>query len=285
MRLSGIQPQYFPRLHYLARMLASDVFVLLDDVQFVRKHKYPDGSTDVSYQAHTPVKGRDGPHLLAVSTKSGGVWPIRQMRISHDHHWACKHARAIKSFYASSPNRRRLLPEIELLLQCRFSTIAELDIATTCWALGHVLREPLRIPEDLSIARINELLVARRAVRLRQIVLSSECLGPGAGEPADANERILALCQRFDADEYVGGQTAVRAYLDIGLFRRYGIEVTIQSWGCPVYPQQHTDKTGFIPNLSIIDLLMNAPPERMASLLGASQWMSRHCGLGSAASR
>lgn len=285
MRLSDIQPQYFPRLHYFARMLAADVFVFRDEVQFVRKHAYPDGSRKSSYQAHTPVKGRDGLHLLAVSTQSGGRRPIRQMRLCHDQQWARKHLRAIESFHASSPHRRRLMPELEQLLGCRFETIAELDIATTCWAMGHILREPLRIPEDLSLARINELLASKRAVRLRQLVLGTELEEPGADEATTASERTLALCQRFDVDEYVGGETAVRAYLDLGLFRQHGIEVAIQSWSCPVYPQQHNDKAGFIPDLSILDLLMNAPPERVAALLGASQWMSRHCGVSAAAGR
>ncbi|HWN66350.1 MAG TPA: WbqC family protein, partial [Haliangium sp.] len=146
MRLSSIQPHYFPRLHYLARMLASDVFVLHDDVQFVRRHRYPDGSKDVSHQAHAPVKGPDGPHLLTVSTKLGGRWPLHETRLCHDQPWASKQIKVIKSFYASSPNLRALMPEIEWILQQRFSTIAEFDIATTCWALGHVLGEPLRVP-------------------------------------------------------------------------------------------------------------------------------------------
>lgn len=41
MRLADIQPQHFPRLHYLARLLDSDVFVIRDDVQFAKSHRYP----------------------------------------------------------------------------------------------------------------------------------------------------------------------------------------------------------------------------------------------------
>jgi WbqC-like protein family len=271
MRLSSIQPQYFPRLHYVARMLASDVFVLQDEVQFVRTHRYPDGSKGMSYQAHTPLKGLAGLHLLTVSTTSGGFQPIQQMRLCHDQPWARKHVKAIKSFYASSPNRRLLWPEIEMLLGCRFSTVAELDIATTCWALGHVLGERLRIPDDLCVARVNELLAARRTVRLRQIALGSECLAAGVGQPANASERILSLCRMFGADEYMSGDTAVRAYLDTELLRRHGVEVTIQSWTCPSYPQQHNDRAGFIADLSIIDLLMNVRPERVASFLATPE--------------
>jgi hypothetical protein len=275
MRLSDTQPQYFPRLHYFARMLAADVFVLRDEVQFVRKHKFPDGSTRVSHQAHTPIKGPAGLHLLAVSVTSGGVWPLRQTRVSYDQPWPRQHLKTISSFHATSPQRKRLLPELELLAGCRFATLAELDIATICWALGHVLGEELRIPEDLTITRINELLAVKRTVRLRRIVLGSECLGLDPDAWSNASERTLALCQRLGADEYVGGSTAVQAYLDTGLLRRNGIEVGVQSWTCPTYGQQHVARAGFIPDLSIIDLLMNVPPRQVGPMLGVSGWAQR----------
>lgn len=266
MRLSDIQPQYFPRLHYFARMLAADVFVLRDEVQFVRKHKYPDGVTGVSYQAHTPVKAPAGAQLLGVPVTADGRKPIWQVRVCHDQPWARKHVRTIESLYASAPNLRRILPEIDWLLQCRFATIADLDIATTCWALGHVLGQPLRIPDHLSLDRVNQMLAAQRWFRLRRIVRASEHAAPGP-DPSSASERTLALCRRLGADEYVGGNTAVRAYLDTALLQRHGIEVRVQSWQCPAYPQRHGDGDGFVPDLSIIDLLMNAPAEAWASLL------------------
>jgi hypothetical protein len=271
MRLSDIQPQYFPRLHYFARMLESDVFVIRDDVQFVRNHKYPDGARGVSYQAHTPIKAPEGRRLLAVSVKKKSSLSIDRTGVCHDQSWARKHVNVIGSFYRSSPNLRALLPELERLLDIRFATIAELDIATTCWALGRVLGAALRIPEDLSIARINELLAARPMFRLRRIALGSDCFGPEAGPEAhrasSASERIAALCKMAGADQYLGGRTALEAYLDADLLRRAGIELAIQDWRCPMYPQEHTARSGFIADLSILDLLMNAPAGKVASLL------------------
>jgi hypothetical protein len=271
MRLSDIQPQYFPRLHYFARMLESDVFVIRDDVQFVRNHKYPDGLRGVSYQAHTPIKAPEGEHLLTVSVKRGSSLPINQTGVSYDQSWARKHVNVISNFYRSSPNLRALLPDIEQLLDLRLATVAELDIATICWALGRVLGVKLCIPEDLSIARMNELLAARPIFRLQRIVLGSDCFGPeprpGTRKPSSASERIMALCEAAGADQYLGGRTALEAYLDADLLRRAGIELAIQDWSCPIYQQQHTARSGFIADLSILDLLMNAPAGKLASLL------------------
>ena len=267
MRLSDIQPQYFPRLHYVARMLHSDVFVLRDDVQFVRNHRYPDGQRGVSYQAHTPIKAPDGTHLLTVAIKKGAAAPIHGTGVSYDQPWPRKHINVLKSFYAGAPNRARLLPEIEAILDRRYQTVAELDIATTCWALGRVLRADLRIPEDLSVHRINQLLECERPghLRLRRIGLGSIDLAGCAA--TDASARIAELCLRAGAGEYLAGGTAVEAYLDIARFRQAGIELGVQRWSCPRYQQRFTGRAGHIANLSILDLLMNVPEAEVPSLL------------------
>jgi hypothetical protein len=267
-RLSDIQPQYFPRLHYFARMLDSDVFVLRDEVQFVRNHRYPDGGRGVSYQAHTPIKTPDGAHLLAISVKKGSGLPINETAVSYDQPWTRKHANVIKSFYGRAPSFASLMPELEALFERRYDTVAELDVATTLWALGRALGCALA-PEELSIERINDLLAATRPGRLRRIELGSRVLHNGVH--TSASERIALLCQLAGADEYMAGGTAVQAYLDTSLFRRSSIELVVQDWTCPVYPQQFTARAGHLANLSILDLLMNAPAGEAASLLMSTQ--------------
>jgi hypothetical protein len=251
-------------------MLSSDVFVIRDDV-FVRNHKYPGGGRGVSHQAHTPVKAPDGDQLLAVSVNKGGHAPICLTGVSHDQKWARKHTNVIRTYYRSAPNLHALMPELERLLECRFASLAALDIATTCWALGRVLEVELRIPGDLTVAGMNALLATRPTFRLRRVALGSDCFAPGTNTGADhqtsATERIIALCKRTGADAYLAGRTAVESYLDAALFHRAHIELCIQDWRCPRYAQQHSDATGFIADLSILDLLMNAPSCQLASLL------------------
>jgi hypothetical protein len=269
MRLSDIQPQYFPRLHYIARMLDSDVFILRDDVQFVRNHRYPGGARGPSYQVHTPIKSPEGAHLLTVAVKKKSGLSIRATEVSHDAPWARKHLNSIASFYRGAMNARVLLPEIEAIFARRYATVGELAIATTCWALGRILSGGLRVPDELSIERANALLAVAAApgVRLRRVGLGSELLADSAA--CCASERIAELCRRVGADEYLAGGTALEAYLDRGVFERRGIAVAVQRFRCPSYPQQHVARGGEVANLSILDLLMNAPLERAAALLSA----------------
>src|SRR3989344_745861 len=95
-RYSGIQPQYFPRLHYFARILATDIFVIRNDAQYVRKHKYPNGSIDKSYQAHSPIKQALGRQLLSVPTQHEGFAPLAATKIFYDQTWMQNHLKALQ---------------------------------------------------------------------------------------------------------------------------------------------------------------------------------------------
>lgn len=256
MRLSDIQPHYFPRLHYFARMLESDVFVLRDDVQFVRNHRYPGGRRGVSYQAHAPIKGPDGPLLLGVSVKKGSGRSINETEIAYEQGWTRKHLNLIKQHYRRAPELERLLPGIKALLEHRWATLADLDIATVCWGLGHLLGATPQVPDDLRIERVNQWLAARVVpCRLQRIELGSAS-APGS-RTGDASRRIVELCRDAGADEYLAGGTAVEAYLDPRPFLDRGIEITVQRWTCPEYPQQRGTTRGHVANLSILDLLLN----------------------------
>src|SRR3989304_1897494 len=155
MRYSGIQPQYFPRLHYFARALQSDVFVFRDDVQFVRKHKYPDGHTDKSYQVHTPIKQSFGVDLLSVPVKNKFAL-IVDTQITYEQDWVADHLKALQVVYGRAPNFKKIFDEIGLLLSTRYKSIAQLNIATTLWAILRILGEENIQLDTLTIEHVNE---------------------------------------------------------------------------------------------------------------------------------
>lgn len=264
MILSDIQPHYFPRLHYFARMLQSCIFVLRDDVQFVRNHRFPGGSRGPSCQAHTPVRTASGSVLLAVSVHKTGLRSIAETEISSDQPWAKKHLNVLKNSYFRSLNGRRLLPELESILSDDLRQLGHLNTTTIYWALAHILGIDSVDPTRLSETRINALLQEVRRVPLNSVIRGSqlECLQPAEGDTA--TDRIVALCEHYQARQYVAGRTAVEAYLDRQAFAAKNIELLIQDWHCPDYPQ---GSNGFIPNLSIIDLLMNVPLYRVIDYL------------------
>jgi hypothetical protein len=210
-----LQPSYLPWLGFFDQVRRCDVFVFYDDVQF-DKH---------GWRNRNRVKGGRGPVWLTVPVRAGGRMGQRidEVEITDEARWARKHLQTLEQLYARSPYRNAYLPELTDLLQRRWERLVELDIALT-----HLMCDWLELE--------------------RPMYRSSQ-LNVGG----DRNTRLLALCDRFGADNYLSGDSA-RAYLDIDLFAAHGVRVEWQAFRHPRYPQLHGD---FIPYLSAIDLLLN----------------------------
>lgn len=257
-RYTGWQPQYFPRLHYFARILNTDVFVIRDDVQFVRDHKYPNGVRGKSYQAHCPVKTSQGLQLLNVPVRHGkGLTNIFETEIEFSHKWKEKHLNILRNAYRKSVNYERVFSEIEQLLAMKLVTLCDLNVKTICWGIYRLLGEPVRDLEMVSVKRLNKLLSKQHLFRLKKVIKGTQTQVFGLKKDLSANETIVQICRELGANEDYCGKTAVDAYVDKEMFKKEGIKLTIQDWSCREYEQVFADKQGFIPNLSIIDLLMN----------------------------
>lgn len=266
MRYTGIQPQYFPRLHYFARILNADIFALRDDCQFVRKHKYPDGHIGPSYQAHTPIKQTGNTHLLAVPTAHEGLLPIADTRLSYQNTWATVHLNTVKYIYARAPNFAGIYSDISAIVKVEYTFLPELTIITTLWALLRLMGEPIPPVETITIAYVNERLRKQRIFRLREIRRATDLSCSRAFDALHANEKILAIIKELGATEDYCGGTAMAAYMNQQAFQHVGVGITVQNWQCPHYPQQFSSH-GFIPNLSIIDLLMNVSAGQAIDIL------------------
>jgi len=266
MRYSGIQPQYFPRLHYFARALNTDTFVLRDEVQFVLRHKYPDGQIGPSYQAHCPIRTSAGLYLLNVQIKHEGVLkPINQTRIAYDHSWVLKHLKTIQSNYMKAPYFKEIYPQLEEILAEKYQFVADLNIKTFLWGLSVISGSGIKISK-LSAQNFNKFLKKEHSFRLKEIKPASSVKAL-AKTDLTANEKILAIMKEIGANEDYTGGTAFQAYMDEGLFEKAGVKVTVQDWKCKEYPQLFP-KLPFIANLSIIDLLMNVSPKEALGIIG-----------------
>jgi hypothetical protein len=216
--LAVLQPGYLPWLGFFDQLIRSDVFVLYDDVQF-DKH---------GWRNRNRVKAKTGPVWLTVPVRHKGLEKpaIQDIEIVPGG-WARKHMMTLRQLYAHAPHAERYLPELEALLSRPYARLVDLDIDLILLLAGWLGIE-------------------------RQVVRSSEL-----GIQGDRCERLLALCQHFDANRYLSGNAA-QDYLDESLFRKHQVQVVWQDYTHPVYAQQHGD---FIPFLSVIDLLLNCGEE------------------------
>lgn len=248
-------------------MLNSDIFMIRDDCQFVRTHKYPDGKRKTSYQSHTPTKQLEGIRLLSVSIKHEGLTPLNNTHIMYKIDWIQEHLNLLKINYVKAKNFNTIFPEIKKILTSRFETLSKLNSTTIIWAILHLLKIPFVGIEQCSLNYINGILAKQKTFRLRQLKLASKTKSVKSFNKMSANEKIVTLCKEVGASEDYCGGTAMSAYVDEDIFKKNGIAITVQDWKCKVYEQQFEKQGEFIPNLSIIDLLMNVSIDEAISII------------------
>lgn len=271
MRLTSYQPQYFPRLHYFARILNSDIYKISDQVQYVRDHVYPmpDGGRKrgKSYQAHASIKTASGAYLLTIPIKKHqGLQRINETKIEYAVPWGRKHAQTIAITYGRAPYFKKIYPDLAAILGQTYPHLAALNATTIFWALSRILGAwdvPL---ERIDLRTVNALLEMDHPFRLKRTVFFSEIDAAPAREGEDANDRIIGACKRLGVDEYYYGGTGAAAYMDFEKFVQAGIHLVEQRWDLTPYRQQHPE-VGFLANLSIIDLLANEPTETVQAIL------------------
>ncbi|HYF12858.1 MAG TPA: WbqC family protein [Candidatus Paceibacterota bacterium] len=267
-RLSGYQPQYFPRLHYFARMFDSHIFTIADYLQYVRKHVYEhkDGSrsSGVSYQAHVPIKTRAGVETLGIPVQRALNQTIREAKIDYSTDWYDTHLNIIHDSYHKAPNFDTLYPDLVCLLTFRHASLADLTCSSIIWGLARLFELPVGPRRD-SASTINALLPIAPFRLERLILLSERVVAPPDKEKGrDANEWLIEQCKVFGADEYHFGGTSAQAYMDFNRFAQSNIALSEQNWQCREYPQLYG---AFVPNLSIVDLLMNVSPREAREIL------------------
>ena len=199
MILSANQPYFapFPGFFYKARM--SDLFVLMDDVQF------PQGTTWIS---RNRFKSHQGTLWITVPVwkKGLGLQKITEVRICHEGRWAKKHLESLKSAYRKAPH----LSE-------------HLDF------LAEIFSEKKETLMDLNLAVIRYLM---RALAIKtELVLLSDLDVCSTG-----NRRLVDLCMKLGASQFMA-QAPAKKFLDEKSFQDAGIEIVYVNPPVPIYPQ------------------------------------------------
>jgi len=220
------QPYFAPYPGFFQKALRSDVFVLLDTVQF------PRGTTWLS---RNRFKNDQGTLWLSVPVwkKGRGLQQIREVEICYEGRWPRKHLASLKTAYARAPFLEDHLEFLETLLGARYETLLEFNLRL----LGYLL-DTLKISVE--------------------VVLLSD-LDISLAEP----DLSLEVCRRIGATRFLA-QAAARKYIHPpGVFEGSGIQVVFFNPSRCVYPQLWGN---FLPNLSVLDLLFNCGPAARAVL-------------------
>ncbi len=234
MLLTGHQPNYLPYPGFFHKILRADLFLVVDTVQFVKR-----GTFGWIHRNRVRTDSPEGWNWLTVPviTHERYLQSIRETRIDNRLPWRRKHWRTVESLYRSAPGFPLFGPPLREIYAREWDSLSDLNetLIREIMALLEI-RTPVRRLSDLKTA-------------------------------GKSTELIVNFCLDLGADEYLSG-THGRDYLDEGTFARAGIRLAFQEFACPRYPQQVPGE--FVPNLSIIDLLMCCG-ERSREVLEAGQ--------------
>lgn len=139
----------------------------------------------------------------------------------------------------------------------------------TAYARSPYFRDHRAFFEDLYLRRWERLADLNRAVvtYVRDILRPSTVLVEASrlGVEGKGSERLVRICQRLGATVYLSGAFAARNHLDAHAFAGSQVDLRVLEWTCPPYRQGHM-RAGFIPDLSVVDLLYNEGPHSVEVL-------------------
>lgn len=213
------QPTFFPWLGYFDKIVRSDVFVLLDNVQ------YPKKGGNWSNRVKIIISGRDDWITMPVIRNYRGTRNINEIEIDNSKNWSDKLIRTIEFNYRKTPYFFEVFPFICSLIETKKDNMSAYNI-DVIGALCKFLD-----------------------VETTHFVQSSTLKTSGS-----ATDLLISIIKEVDADSYMCGGGAFK-YQEDEKFESSGIKLRYQSFVHPQYPQYNTKH--FIPGLSVIDLLMN----------------------------
>ncbi len=207
------QPDFLPYIGFFHRFLKSDLWVVLDQVQFVNKGG--------SWHYRDRIKTPKGAVWLSISVQKTEInTPINKVLLSNAVNWKENNLNLIKQNYSKAPYFKEIFPFVEKL----YSNTSERMM-------------------DFNLASI-DMLTDLFDIRIEKIFASD--LNPQGAK----SELLIDILKKAKAEIYFSGVGA-KNYMNDELFRAEGIDVVYQDFIHPVYPQLHGDFIPYLSSIDL----------------------------------
>jgi hypothetical protein len=190
------------------------------------------------WQNRNRIRTKDGWQWLTVPIIDRFPERIDLVEINGRTHWQRKHCQALRLHYGGAPFWNPIGPELLALLERPWTRLSELNVAVT------------------------DLLCRHLGIQTRCLLASSL----QAGE--DPTERLIDLCRAVGGTAYLAGQTGP-SYMDVGRFFQAGIDIHVQAYQHPQYPQRYMP---FVSHLAVVDMIFHCGPESLGILRSGRRW-------------
>ena len=229
MILGSMQPYFFPYLGYFDLINCADKWIVFDTVQYIR-HGWINRN-----RIHHPKEGWQ--YIIVPLRKHAYDTAIKGVEIDHGQDW-----------------KQRIIGQLQHYKKVAPYFHATMELVEGCLA-----------SEEVLISRLNVFILDQVCTRLglhfERSFFSEMDLGLGAIEgPGDW---ALRMAEELGAQEYVNPPGGANIY-DACRFADHGVKLTIRH---PPPMQYDCGRYQFIPNLSIIDVLMFNQPDQIRAHL------------------
>lgn len=199
MIITASRPYFAPYPGFFHQLHLSDVFVILDNVQF------PRGTTWIT---RNRFKNDQGTWWMTIPVwkKGRGLQHINDVRICREGRWVHKHLTGLKHAYAHAPYLAEHLPFLNHIFASGSERLIDFNLSI----IRHLM---LNLALDTEIRRLSELNINAAGAQLP-----------------------IEICRYFNASAYLAPAAAAR-HLKADLFQKAGIELITVNPRSPVYPQ------------------------------------------------
>lgn len=231
-KLVGIhQPNFLPWIGYFNKIYRSDVFILLDDVQYPKS-----GGSSVWTNRNLILKnGNSSWATIPIFRGFSGLKNINEIRFAKNINWKQSYLDLIRSCYAKSRYFSYTYEFLKDSLNYDTEFLCELNI--------HLIKSVLR---ELGISK-------------KSLFTSSSLIKNGK-----SNDLLCSLIKSVNGDSYICGAGSF-GYLDPKIFQDHNIELIYQNYTELKY--QQLDHKDFKSGLSIVDALMNCGVKKTKQLV------------------
>lgn len=193
-----------------------------------------------SWQQRNQIKTANGPIWLTVPVLSKGRRDqlITEVEIDRSRDFPQSHQKALELNYKKAPHFDACAPQLLSLLAADNRLLTDSTISVIAW-----LRDALGITTP--IRRTSEF----------------EVTGAKA-------ELLASICEQVGATEYISPPGSKDYLEETDAFARRGIPLRYFNFAHPEYPQRFG---GFLPYMSVVDLLFNCGPESLPMIEKGSE--------------
>jgi len=208
------QPDFMPYLGFFDRLLKADIYVVFDNVQYVRSSR--------GWTSRDKIKTRNGTKWISVSTqKAPRDTAINKILLSKDDSWREDNLNLLRENYRKSPFYDEIMPYVVKLYGFHCERMMDFNL------------ESIKMLMKLFDIQID-------------VVMASDLEPVGK-----SNTLIIDIMKKLNCKKYLSGIGAKDYYVP-ELYEEAGIEVIWQDFEHPIYKQQYDGFIPYLSSIDML---------------------------------